>query len=521
MHSEQVPVQAARSPALTRPATVAETATQARFGPFLVVPVAAYCETRMDATDLAFTSALDQAQLIRTGQVSPLDLADLYLRRIEQLNPQLGCFFTLQAEAAIAEARAKTDALATTAPTPLPPFWGVPTAIKDLNAVAGWPLSYGVAALRNQIASYDDGVVARLKAAGFVLLGKTATPELGLTPYTEAPGFPPTRNPWQLEHTPGGSSGGAAAAVAAGLLPVAQGSDGGGSVRTPAACCGLVGLKPARGRVSSAPVGDRLSGLATDGPLTRTVADAAALLDVMAGYITGDPYWLPEPATSFLAALQQPLGRLRIAVSTEIRPLGTADAGQAAAVMAIAQQLEALGHEVEAATPDCTGLAAPFIRLWQASVPAAGLPPELLSPLARWLGDQAGSAGDYLRAVAQMQIVARRIVGFFDHFDVLLWPNLLHAPPKIGAWADLEPEATLERLANWIAPGPPANASGLPAITLPAGHDAQGLPLSVQLLGRPAAEATLLALAAQLEAAQPWAQGRPAIAQSSPQGGLG
>ncbi len=466
----------------------------------------------MNANDLAFASALEQARLIRTGQVSPLELTELYLRRSEQLDPQLGCFFTVMADAAIADARAKTEQLASSEPSQLPPFFGVPTAIKDLNAVAGWPQSFGVAALKENIANHDDGIVARLRAAGFVFLGKTSTPEIGLTPYTEPLGFPPTRNPWQLDRTPGGSSGGAAAAVAAGLLPIAQGSDGGGSIRTPAGCCGLVGLKPARGRVTSAPVGDRLSGLATDGPLARTVADAAAMLDVLSGYVIGDPYWLPDPVEPFLTLLRQVPGPLRIAVSTEIRPIGTADATQSAAVQAIAQRLEQLGHHVEPATPNCEGLSESFTRLWQASVQGSGLPPEILSPLARWLGEQAGSAGDYLRAVAQMQIVSRQIVSFFEQFDLLLWPNLLHAPPRIGEWADLSPEAVLAKLTGWIAPGPPANATGLPAIALPAGRDEQGLPVSVQLVGRPAAEATLLAIAAQLEAEQPWHLERPSFA---------
>ncbi|NJL02527.1 MAG: amidase [Spirulinaceae cyanobacterium SM2_1_0] len=463
----------------------------------------------MSATDLVFASALTQAQLIRQGQVSPLALTELYLRRIERLDPQLGSFFTVAAEQAIADARTKTEQLAGCAPDELPPFFGVPTAIKDLNAVAGWPQSYGVAALKENLAQHDDGVVARMRAAGFVLLGKTATPELGLTPYTEPLGWPPTRNPWNLAHTSGGSSGGAAAAVAAGLLPIAQGSDGGGSIRTPAACCGLVGLKPSRGRVSHAPVGDVLGGIATDGPLGRTVADVAALLDVLSGYVTGDPYWLEPPEVPFLAALQPPPGPLRIAVSTELPPLGAAAEPQAAAVRAIAQRLEKLGHILEPATPNCTGLTAPFTRIWQASAQGTGLPPAALSPLARWLGEQAGSVGDYLRALAQMQIVARQIVGFFDTYDLLLWPSLLHAPPLIGAWAELAPTATLAQIIGWIAPGPPANASGLPAIALPAGFDAAGLPLSVQLVGKPAAEATLLAIAAQLEAEQPWHSKHP------------
>ena len=178
--------------------------------------------------------------------------------------------------------------------------------------------------LKEQIAPYDDAVVTRLKQAGFIVLGKTATSELGALPYTEPEGFPPARNPWNVDHTPGGSSGGSAAAVAAGLCAIAQGSDGGGSIRGPASCCGIVGLKPARGRVSNAPIGEYQGGIATPGPLARTVADAAALLDVMAGYVTGDPYWLPDPEVPFLAASRQPPPPLRIAYATTIPPMGTA-----------------------------------------------------------------------------------------------------------------------------------------------------------------------------------------------------
>ncbi|HEY9659088.1 MAG TPA: amidase, partial [Allocoleopsis sp.] len=272
----------------------------------------------MDALDLAFASALEQADLIRRKELSPLELTQLYLKRIQQLDGQLGSFFTVIADQAIADAEVKTEQLAQNS-SDLPPFFGVPIAIKDLNAVAGVPFTCGSKALQGYIAPYDDGIVTRIRQAGCVILGKTATSEMGSLPYTEPDGFLPARNPWNLDHTAGGSSGGAAAAVAAGLLPIAQGSDGGGSIRIPACCCGIVGIKPARGRVSYAPIGDALSGLATNGSLGRTVADAAALLDVMSGYIPGDPYWLPDPEIPFVEvaqrAAQAPLSPLRIAFS--------------------------------------------------------------------------------------------------------------------------------------------------------------------------------------------------------------
>jgi amidase len=295
----------------------------------------------MNETDLAFTPAVELAQLIRRREVSPLQLVEIYLQRIERLNPQLGSYFTVTAELAIADAKAKTEMLATA--VDLPPFFGVPISIKDLNTVAGVPCTYGNPALLNNIPEYDDGVVTRIKQAGFTILGKTATSEIGSFPYTEPTGFPPARNPWNLEYTPGGSSGGAAAAVAAGLCAIAQGSDGGGSIRGPAACCGLVGIKPSRGRVTKAPVGDRLGGIAANGPIARTVADAAAMLDAISGYVTGDPYWLPDPEPSFLAATQEKISGLRIAFSTTIPPLGTADANCQQGVLQTVQLLEQLG----------------------------------------------------------------------------------------------------------------------------------------------------------------------------------
>jgi amidase len=461
----------------------------------------------MNQTDLAFTTALEQAQLIRRREVSPIELVEIYLNRISNLNPQLGSYFTVTAQQAIADAQAKTETLVTT--SDLPPFFGVPISIKDLNAVTNIPCTYGSPALINNIPNYDDGVVMQIKQAGFIILGKTATPELGSFPYTEPTGFPPARNPWNLEYTPGGSSGGAAAAVAAGLCAIAQGSDGGGSIRGPAACCGLVGIKPSRGRVSQAPVGERLSGLATNGPLARTVADAAALLDVMSGYITGDPYWLPDPQPSFLASTQQKPDRLRIAFTTNIAPMGKADTNCEQGVLKTVKLLQDLGHTVEEISLDFGALVEPFKFVWQSQVAASGIPSEALQPLNRWLLEQTGSAGEYLRSVAQLQTIARQIVSIFNTVDVLVLPVYLHSPIRIGEWANLSVEETFQKIVHWVAPCPPANATGQPAIALPVGFDEVGLPTSVQLMGKPADEATLIRLAAELEAANPWISHRP------------
>jgi amidase len=466
----------------------------------------------MNKVDLAFTPATDLARLIRRREVSPLELVELYLDRIQQFNPQLGSYLTVTAELAIADAKVKTETLTTT--SELPPLFGVPISIKDLNAVAGIPCTYGNPALLQNIPNYDDGVVTLIKQGGLTILGKTATSELGSFPYTEPTGFPPARNPWNLAYTPGGSSGGAAAAVAAGLCALAQGSDGGGSIRGPAACCGLVGIKPSRGRVTHAPVGNRLAGIATNGPIARTVADAAALLDVMSGYVTGDPYWLPNPEPSFLAATQEQPGNLRIAFSTSIPPLGEADSNCQQSVLKTVQLLTELGHTVEEKCPDFSALVEPFQVVWQAAVAASGIPIEALQPLNQFLFSRTGSVGEYLQAVAQMQIVSRQIVAFFDTVDVLVLPVYLHSPIRIGEWADLSPEETFAKIIHWVAPCPVANATGQPAIAIPVGFDSNGLPMSVQLIGKPAAEATLIRLAAQLETANPWIQHRPSLVTS-------
>jgi len=459
----------------------------------------------MNSVDRAFTPALQLAESIRAREVSPLEIVNLYLERIDRLNPELGSYFTVTADRALDLAKSQTEQLAgLNKSQELPPFFGVPIGIKDLTPVAGVPCTYGTQALLGNISIYSESVVWRIEAAGFNILGKTATSEIGSLPYTEPEGFPPARNPWNLDYTPGGSSGGSAAAVAAGLCAIAQGSDGGGSIRGPASCCGLVGIKPSRGRVSWAPVGDYLSGISANGPLARTVADAAALLDVISGYTTGDPYWIPDSNPTFLEASRQKPGKLRIAFSTDIPPVGEAEAICQQAVLETVKLLTDLGHDVEPGCPDFTGLIKPFTAIWQSGAAASGIPGPALQPMNRWLLERTISAGEYLRAVNQMQVISRRIVGFFEKFDVLVLPTYLHSPIRIGEWADLSCEETLQRIINWIAPCPPFNASGLPAIALPAILDNNGVPVGIQIIGRPAAEATLIALAAQMEAAKPF-----------------
>ena len=449
------------------------------------------------ASDIVFKSALEQAQLIKNRYISPLELTELYLERIEQYNPQLGCFYHVAAESAIADARQKTEQLAQKDVTQLPPLFGVTTAIKDLNSVLGMPISYGVAALKDKIAQYEDAVVTKLKNAQLIILGKTATSQLGSLPYTEPPGFLPTRNPHNLEYTAGGSSGGAAAAVAAGLCAVAQGSDGGGSIRGPAFCCGIVGLKPSRGRVSFAPVGDYQSGIATHGVLSRTVLDSAAVLDIISGYVPGDPYWLDDPSIPFLQATQQPLPQLRIGSVSAIAPFSTNTALKQT-LTTTAKHLEGLGHIIEPISLDITELIEPFTTIWSAGIASSSIPLEFLDPMNQWIANLSGGAGKYLKAVTKMQMFSRQIVGLFQYYDVLLLPTYNHHPIKVNHWADLSEEKTLDKIINWIAPCPIWNATGQSAIALPTGFS-NGLPIGVQLVSKPPEEAVVLALAYQLE----------------------
>jgi len=453
--------------------------------------------------------------------VSSRELVEASLERIETLNPRVNAFTTLDSERALATA----DGIGAGDERP---FAGVPIAIKDLAApVAGIPLSMGSDQFGDFTPDYDAYVVRRIKDAGFVIVGVTNSPEMGILPVTEPRRWGPCRNPWDDERTPGGSSGGAAAAVASGMVPVAHASDGGGSIRIPAACCGLVGLKASRGRISRGPdLGDHF--LATDGVLTRTVADTAQMLDLLAGYEPGDANWAPPPAEPFAAAAEREPGRLRIACTSQ-PPIETdVDPACAGAVTEAAELLGSLGHELEETVPPW---AAPhflslFTQVWSAGIGfgvaygamVSGREPtaEDLEPLT-WELYQQGlglNAIAYLAAVAQLQGYARTLMAFLADYDALLIPSLAERPVPIGTIDSQAPEpmTAFARSAGFTPYTAVANLTGQPAISVPLFQGEDGLPLGVQLMGQPAGEGALLSLAAQLEAARPWAERRPELA---------
>jgi len=454
---------------------------------------------------LAFLTATEQAALVRSGEVSPVELVETYLERIERLDPELNAYVTVCADEALAAAAGEL---------PDGPFRGVPLPIKDLNETAGIRTTFSSRAFADYVPDFDVAVVRRLKEAGFILLGKTNTPELGITAVTESELNGPCRNPWDTSRTPGGSSGGAAAAVAAGLAPAAHGSDGGGSIRIPASCCGLFGIKPARGRVSPAPYGG-LEGFSTSGPLTRSVADAAALLDVMAGYETGDPYWAPPPERPFADEVGVDPGPLRIALTKSPPIEAPVDPACAAAAEDAAALLVDLGHSVEEATPPWRGdrLFPLFMRVWQVGPALHGKDPALFEPMNRVLIESAEktTAVEHVLATAELRAVARRIVAFFDDYDLLLTPTLAQPPVPIGALDDEDPWEAFRNAGRFTPFTQVANITGQPAVSVPLSWNDDGLPVGVQLVGRPADEATLFRVSAQLEQARPWRELRPPV----------
>ena len=460
--------------------------------------------------ELAFLSAVEQAQLIRSGEVSSEELVAVSLERIERLDPLLNAFVTVCAEEALATARA-FDSTPGDAP-----FRGVPIAVKDLAATAGIRTTYSSRAYAEYVPDFDTAVVRRIREAGFVIVGKTNTPEFGTVAFTESELNGATRNPWSTELTPGGSSGGAAAALAAGLVPTAHATDGGGSIRIPASCCGLFGLKPSRGRVSTAPFGS-LEGLSTAGPLTRSVEDAAHLLDVLAGYEPGDPWWAPPPERPFAKSTAEPPPRLRIAVTSTPPTNVPVDPECVRAVSSAAELLAELGHDVRDETPPwrTDDLFHTFIAVWQVGPALHPVDEALMTPLNRGLVEsaRASTAADYGRAVASLQLLARRIVAFWNDFDVALTPTLALPPVPIG-WQDAV-DGPIEQLLRNVEFTPftaVANLTGLPAMSLPLHWSADGLPIGVHAIGPPAGDAVLLQLAAEIEAARPWADRRPPVA---------
>jgi amidase len=473
-------------------------------------------------SDLMFRPALELAGMVRTGEISARELVQISLERIEELNPALNAFVQVDAERALATAEAVR-------PGDERPFAGVPVAIKNNRPTQGLRLTYGCALMAENDCDYDHNITRRLRDAGFVIVGTTTLPEYGILPVSEARIFGPTRNPWDLGRTPGGSSGGAAAAVASGMLPVAHGNDGGGSIRIPAACCGLVGLKPSRGRISPAPeLGD--SSLSIDGMLTRTVTDTAAILDVLAGYEPGDATWAPPPPEPFAQLARRDCGRLRIAATTlPPAPDAVLDPMCAQAVADAAELLRSLGHEVDEVDPpwQTEGLSELFGAVFSNHIALSigysgrvagrgvgGISEKDMEPMSWAIFSMMRkmSAIEGMGAAVRLQAFARRLVAFLEPYDALLTPALAERPLPIGALdtAAREPMATFTRSGLFTPFTPMFNATGQPGISLPLFEGEDGLPLAVQIVGRPAGEGALLALAAQLEEAVPWTGRRPA-----------
>jgi amidase len=465
-------------------------------------------------------TAVEQAQAVRDRTVSPVELVEHHLARIEAIDGVLGAFVTVTADAALDAARAAEKLVTeTNDASGLPPLLGVPTAIKDLNLTAGVRTTLGSALFADFVPSVDDDVVRLLRDAGTISLGKTATPEFGLPCYTEPAGRPPTVTPWDTGRLAGGSSGGAASAVAGRLVPFAQASDGGGSIRIPASVCGLVGLKPSRGRVPRGPVVFDVTMLSVLGPMARTVADAAAMLDVLAARELGEPYWappLPAGETFAMHAGRDP-GVLRVGrymtspvPDVEVDPECRLAWEQASALLA------SLGHHVEDVPAPLSEHAVPvFETVW--AVAAHGVPVDPacegeLQPLTRWWRERgaAVSGPEFLRSMQLLQSMARMAVLAHAEYDVVFTPTLAMPPRPIGWFTESgDPQADFERQKLFTPFAAVYNATGQPAISLPLHWSADGLPIGVQLVGRPGAEATLLAVGAQLEAARPWADRRP------------
>jgi amidase len=470
-------------------------------------------------------SALEQWRLLRSGELGVVELTEHYLERIGRLNPELGAFHTVTAERAITRATGlEHDADRT------PELWGLPFADKDLVRRAGVRTTFGSRAFAEFVPDESDEIAVQLDAAGGVSLGKTATPEFGLPSYTENLVGPPARNPYDPRLGPGGSSGGAAVAVAAGLLPFAPGSDGGGSVRIPAAACGLVGLKPSRGLVPGGSGLESLAGLGVAGPIARSVADAALLLDGMIGRRGNGQidhhYTLRAPDNgegAFLGAAIRGEGRFQLGVLTD-SPWSSAYeiTIDPEALRVLDEALVALdrrGHGIERISlepsPEYPEV---FRTIWQAgaaSVPVASDSESftLLEPLTQWLAlrGRALSATQLMQALSQLTAFERSVIRQFSSFDAIVMPTLAQTPRPIGWYDQEDGERNFEQQVQYTPFTSFVNVSGLPAITLPVGVSAAGLPLGVQLIGRPGGEATLLAIGAQLERTFHWQDRHPAV----------
>lgn len=469
--------------------------------------------------ELAALDATGQADLVRSRQLSPLELVDAAIARIEALNPQLNAVVTpAYSRARQAASQVALDGV----------FAGVPYLVKDLNThLEGVRLTEGSRFTGDFVSPLDQELIRRHRRAGLVALGRTNTPEFGILPTTEPRRHGPTRNPWNIAHSSGGSSGGSAAAVASGMVPLAHASDGGGSIRIPASCCGLFGLKPTRMRNPTGPAnGDGLAGFSVEHAVTRSVRDSAILLDATAGPDAGAPYYAAPPARPYRQEVGADPGRLRIALSTAALTGVPVDPECQRAARVAAHACEELGHHVfEFAPRDLDGdaISAAFVTVYNAGAAAAvdgwartlEREPEAdeLEPLTAAMrgAGHASNAADYLLALWSLQQVSRRIAAHFRDFDVWLTPVLAEPPLPLGTFdapAD-NPMFPLLRAALYVPFTPVANFTGRPAMSVPLHWTPDGLPVGSHFVGRYGDEATLFRLAAQLELARPWSGRRP------------
>jgi amidase len=466
--------------------------------------------------ELHHLSAQEQWDWLQRGEVTPSELVEHYLARIERYNESIGAFVTVTPDAARARAAQLESAGRSAAP-----LWGLPLGDKDLARRRGVRATFGSRAFESFVPEESDDIVLALDAAGGVSLGKTNTPEFGMPSYTENRVAPPARTPYDLALGAGGSSGGAAVAVAAGLLPVAPGSDGGGSIRIPAAATGLVGLKPSRGLVPSGSGLLALAGLPVAGPIARTVADAAMLLDAL---IDAEPYpyTLRAPrwdGGALLNAAARGEGRFQLGVMTtspwdDAYEITLAPEARAALDLAIAE-LSTIGHGIEEFALEPSPEYAPNFRtIWQAGaagIPVEGEQLELLEPLTRWLVEtgRSLSARQLGEALAALTLFERRVIRQFSSFDAVMTPTLALTPRPVGWYDAVDPEHNFAQQVQYTPFTSFVNVAGLPAITLPVYQSPEGIPMGVQLIGRPGGEHVLLSIGAQLERRLNWQRRHP------------